>query len=1678
MLRKLLGLALLTAAASATVTINATFKDPSGNPVPFAYLEVQLQNCGNNVPVSGLNTIVVKDMRFTPSQLPATVYGNNEITCGNSYSTLYHITAWANSSTKIAGDLNYDICSTAFNCLVSSSPTWDLAQSQPFTGAPPPPGYASIFGNPILSQTIIQPLGTALNLLGTVNLNGSPVCTQGNSLCGGGGGGGTNPVGTSGQINVNIVSGVPTVSLANPITTPFNVTGPSSFAGASFVSQATVNPGVFNAAQENAPAYSGLNGGTPGALQLSVQGNFSTDGLAGAVIAPPTSAVHQIDGVAGYVETSANSGSGVINNAVGGYFQCRATGNNAFCWGMNAYAGDAVGVTGAQVKAAEFDTNIFGAPVYFNAIQTDGANLGSGGFTMPAAIPAGFQGNNVGAAMFDVMTPRTGFNSNTYWAWPLGLNFRRASVATPGGASAPAIQIDGYCVTGAVPCGSAFISFTGYDASNVGHAGQISGDAFGDLIFKPNPGNTSVFFGGLNLPGATSGSSNILAPATGGGTINLPTGSGTLCLTTTCTGSVSGTTPNGGLVATGTTLGLLLTCSSNQVEQWNGSAWGCASISGAVSGQVGGQPTYGTGSSSISSSPGTLYVSFFCGSTTSCNPGGGITDESHAIQAAVTQLKNSGASGATGHIVDDMCGTQTWSNQPFTGFAGLFETQSNCSITNTHIIMLDGMSTVTLPNSFQWHGSGGNGFAQIPTNTWVQACNLILNPCANGGFQVQQGAIASTTYAAASNQLTITLTSGAPFTTCGANGVCSQVTTPSLTAVNTVQQYRLLCINNSSIASNNGCWTYKTTTAFGAPQAFVVNVPGSGLASCASSCGIVYLETPMLAIGNGGGGGAFWSRAENLVLNGGYLPGVGGVVNGQGQEGTGFKNIQVFDTPTYYMRLDQSSAYGGAPGGDTNSGPYDGTFAGNMTPIVCTAATCACLGDTLAANGGHGSCSSHVAGTPGTVNQGDWMACGGSQGTTQGSFASPSPDPCTNPNFVGFLTSGASQNQGPAAFGTHVTSSIADKSLGGGVPIKQLQGSGAITGTSTPTTGTGIMCIGSHCAYGDTHVEYFSTAYEICGNVARNATWQEAYSVATAGGALIPLTAGVIIDGGFSAFQTGGTGVDIGQSGAAATCQDISIRGLNVGLGLGNALEDNISGNSCSDATFSYQLGHGANPLVVTSCSTATNLEAPSVADTSLTTFDLWTASAGGIATGLHSPTTPSGVTQSVVSTPAGGATAYANALPGISTRQVSASTDTILASDCNPVRIEYTFSGSVTETLPTATSLAVPTCTFKLVNPTGGATTSVSFVSSWTINNASAGSFSLVPGQAAVFFVDGASNWAADLITSSGGGANAALSNLSGVAINTAMLPGVDNSIALGSSSFRYTNVFATAITGGIAGTSSLVITGAGSTSGTATITWPAVAGTATNPISFSNGLSLPNGASATPALTFANSAGTGFWSPAGNTNCWSSGGSGSAGFCLQGGSGFLSVADNWSICFSRTATATGSPCGGAIQVVGSSTTEALNVSTPILIPQCKVIAAVNMTVTATPVTYCSFTLPNSAQTWAWMCKGTYSTSTAADTFTLGYAAAQAPIGVTADAIIYSTNAGTSTSASVTTTTSTSNTTILTGASVSSVTNVPFSTSGVIQANAASGTLVLTGMLTGTSPSGTVNPGTTCQIY
>jgi hypothetical protein len=62
------------------------------------------------------------------------------------------------------------------------------------------------------------------------------------------------------------------------------------------------------------------------------------------------------------------------------------------------------------------------------------------------------------------------------------------------------------------------------------------------------------------------------------------------------------------------------------------------------------------------------------------------------------------------------------------------------------------------------------------------------------------------------------------------------------------------------------------------------------------------------------------------------------------------------------------------------------------------------------------------------------------------------------------------------------------------------------------------------------------------------------------------------------------------------------------------------------------------------------------------------------------------------------------------------------------------------------------------------------------------------------------------------------------------------------------------------------------GNTSGTATITAPAVAGTVTNALAFSNGISLPAGTTAAPSMGF--ETGTGFRGNGGGAACFAAGG------------------------------------------------------------------------------------------------------------------------------------------------------------------------------------------------------------
>ncbi len=148
---------------------------------------------------------------------------------------------------------------------------------------------------------------------------------------------------------------------------------------------------------------------------------------------------------------------------------------------------------------------------------------------------------------------------------------------------------------------------------------------------------------------------------------------------------------------------------------------------------------------------------------------------------------------------------------------------------------------------------------------------------------------------------------------------------------------------------------------------------------------------------------------------------------------------------------------------------------------------------------------------------------------------------------------------------------------------------------------------------------------------------------------------------------------------------------------------------------------------------------------------DLIVGGAAGAATRLAGSTTPNGVPLTLASTASGGsATQAALIQPGLTPRNVTASTDTVLVTD-NAAQgwVYYTYSGAVAESLPTPTSLGLTDPVFQLSIPSTSATTSVTITpaGSLTINGNS--TYQFFTGQNATIKLDGSGNWQVQNATS-----------------------------------------------------------------------------------------------------------------------------------------------------------------------------------------------------------------------------------------------------------------------------------------------------------------------------------------
>lgn len=151
----------------------------------------------------------------------------------------------------------------------------------------------------------------------------------------------------------------------------------------------------------------------------------------------------------------------------------------------------------------------------------------------------------------------------------------------------------------------------------------------------------------------------------------------------------------------------------------------------------------------------------------------------------------------------------------------------------------------------------------------------------------------------------------------------------------------------------------------------------------------------------------------------------------------------------------------------------------------------------------------------------------------------------------------------------------------------------------------------------------------------------------------------------------------------------------------------------------------------------------------------------------------------------------------GVGSRSITGSSTTALVAfgDANNLLYhDQAATGTATVTLPTATTLGNANFAFKYCN--NSPQTDTITPATWSIqadNNAAASTLNVAPGVCYFISVDANSStqWHASGSTvASASGANAALSNLSSVAINTALLPGAAG-VDLGSTTKPFRNIF-----------------------------------------------------------------------------------------------------------------------------------------------------------------------------------------------------------------------------------------------------------------------------------------------
>jgi hypothetical protein len=852
-------------------------------------------------------------------------------------------------------------------------------------------------------------------------------------------------------------------------------------------------------------------------------------------------------------------------------------------------------------------------------------------------------------------------------------------------------------------------------------------------------------------------------------------------------GCLTGATANGGLLQTSTTLGLLTSCSTNQVLEWNGSAWACTTPStGIPSGTVGQIITYNSSNAAVATS--------------------NIIDNSQSGGSGVTLVGLVTFSGSAfqwyGILASSSvlsCGSNA---EGFGADASAAPNPSWCNSTGTGAIYWSGNFSTGVLGGVIYGTGAGTANAQ----TWAHLSGPTITAYTNGMLVAWIPAASNT-----STTPTLSLDSTTPATIVRVNATTSGGSGPAFgpLAANdiyiggwamamynaSVSEWILL---NPTSGGGGGSGTVTAVTGVSPVTSTGGTTPAIGCATCVTSAGS--LTSTAIMTGAGSQGSQTPSATATLSSGG----------------NVSFPGTLSADGIAYPTSLTSGGVlYGSSSSALTSSGVLaNGQFVLGGGAGGAPTTSFSVVPNT---NGGTGSNSSSATGVA-QVASGTWSfspaLANGTTATTQLSSATPTTLVAT----IGYVAANAVTNPcSAAAIGSLI-----------------YQSSSALGCLAAPTGPTGVPNIvstipGSAPTYGPAGVSV-------------NAQSGSSYTVAlTDRGGVVQTT-----------NNTTSTALTVPSPTSTGYGQSDVFLSLNTGTVVLTATPSSstVNGNSTLKEVGAVS-GHNPqgcfwytdNSNWWSTCTLPTDANGK-LASEGVASGSITNAMLANPATTVQGQTCTLGSSCNINSV----TTAHGVALNEGSATQLGGTavgtTGTVLLgnSGADPSFGAVSLTADVTGVLPFANMSQLfvtnaQTATYQVLAadfvgcktiPISANTFTVTLVASgsqpasgqciWVINygtgtptiarsgqniNGAGSNLTLAAGSAAAptgaFIVSDGTNYEAQVFGSSGGGggANTSLSNLAGTtAINSALLPGTTNSIALGSSSFVWSNLFATQIT------------------------------------------------------------------------------------------------------------------------------------------------------------------------------------------------------------------------------------------------------------------------------------------